>query len=321
MPIDHNGTKDRVGPLIMTLLVRDEADIVRQNIEFHLSRGVDHIFATDNGSADGTSDIFDEYQRAGPLTLLREPSDEYRQMAWVDRMIKLAIETVGECWLLNNDADEFWRPPDKSEGRSGNLRDLLMRAPSPSVVCRRHNMVNTPGRLDPEKWSETLVWRSTIKTTPPKRTELLRTGPMAHPFYCFKLPSKVLVYSRDLVSVNRGCHSAAFTMPVTPVDLGVEIFHYPLRSAAEFKTSVVHISRAILKNTDLGPIELSKYRRWGEILNRTGSAEKVVEDALPTWLQLQRYRLSGRLVKDQRMRDDLEPLSGALSNPSSRRSA
>ncbi|WP_414462579.1 glycosyltransferase family 2 protein [Hyphomicrobium sp. DY-1] len=291
-------------PLVMTLLVRDEADIIRQNIEFHLSRGVDHVIATDNASTDGTTDILEEFARAGCLSLIREPSNDYRQMAWVNRMIALATEKFGEIWLINNDADEFWRPPDNSEGRVGNLRDVLTASPSPSVLCRRRNMITSPDRLGAKAWSEALVWRSMIETRP-NAAELARPEPMEHPFFCYNLPNKVLMHSRNLVSVTKGCHSATFRDPVKPVDLGIEIFHYPIRSISEFTASVTHIYRAILRDVDRKPQESTKYIRWANILERTGSTRKLVEDALPTRSQLWRYRLSGKLVKDHRMRNDL----------------
>ncbi len=49
--------------LIMTLLVRDEADILEYNICHHLNQGVDFIIAIDNGSIDKTPDILRKYQK------------------------------------------------------------------------------------------------------------------------------------------------------------------------------------------------------------------------------------------------------------------
>ena len=53
--------------LVMTLLVRNEADIVDAQIAFHLHAGVDFVIATDNRSEDGTTEILERYERAGVL--------------------------------------------------------------------------------------------------------------------------------------------------------------------------------------------------------------------------------------------------------------
>lgn len=53
----------------MTLLVRDEQDIIRENIEFHLSQGVSFFIVTDNLSADGTAAILKEYEEMGGAVL------------------------------------------------------------------------------------------------------------------------------------------------------------------------------------------------------------------------------------------------------------
>ena len=78
--------------LVMTLLVRDEEDIVRENLDFHLAQGVDQVIVTDNGSEDATVEILREYESQGALRLLLEPSDDYSQGRWVTRMARLAAD-------------------------------------------------------------------------------------------------------------------------------------------------------------------------------------------------------------------------------------
>ena len=58
--------------LVMTLLVRDEEDIVASNIDFHLNNGVDFIIAMDNLSIDGAADILRLYERKGMLRYLSQ---------------------------------------------------------------------------------------------------------------------------------------------------------------------------------------------------------------------------------------------------------
>jgi Glycosyl transferase family 2 len=121
--------------LVMTLVVRDEADIVDAQIAFHLHAGVDFVLVTDNGSEDGTLEILERYERAGVLTLRREPSGAIRQDEWVTRMARAAARDLAADWVLNSDADEFWWP------RGGSLKDVLAAVPSRYGIvrgCWRH---------------------------------------------------------------------------------------------------------------------------------------------------------------------------------------
>ena len=58
----------------MTLLVRDEQDIVRENLDFHLAQGVERVIVTDNGSEDRTLEILRSYEARGLVRLLLEPT-------------------------------------------------------------------------------------------------------------------------------------------------------------------------------------------------------------------------------------------------------
>ena len=78
--------------LVMTLLARDEADVVGANVDFHLNAGVDFVVATDNRSQDGTTDILEAYARGRQLHLIREEGEYLQQAEWVTRMARLAVD-------------------------------------------------------------------------------------------------------------------------------------------------------------------------------------------------------------------------------------
>jgi hypothetical protein len=118
--------------LVMTLLVRDEEDIVAANIDYHLARGVDFIIATDNRSTDKTAQILKSYQSRGQLHYIFEERDDYDQHAWVTSMARMAFTHYSADWVINNDADEFWWP------LQGNLKTTFENLP-PEV-----NIVNAP---------------------------------------------------------------------------------------------------------------------------------------------------------------------------------
>src|SRR6266571_7502361 len=96
--------------LVLTVLARDEADIVDDQIRFHLNAGVDFVIATDNRSQDGTTEILESYARDGQLHLIREDGEYLRQADWVTRMARMAATDFGADWVISSDADEFWWP-------------------------------------------------------------------------------------------------------------------------------------------------------------------------------------------------------------------
>ena len=93
--------------LVMTLLVRNEEDILVMNLEHHLRQGVDFFIVTNNCSVDSTSKILQTYVDRGLMEVIDEPSDTYAQAVWVTRMAQRAVQLSAD-WIFHADADEFW---------------------------------------------------------------------------------------------------------------------------------------------------------------------------------------------------------------------
>jgi hypothetical protein len=280
--------------LAMTLLVRNEVDIVRDNIEFHLARGVDFIVATDNRSDDGTREVLEEYAQAGVLRIFDEPGRDYSQSRWVTRMVVYAREELGSDWVLNNDADEFWSPS------SGNLKTELGARWPPVRLCRRHNMV-FPWDQEPGSWRHTLVNRVARPVRRPWRTSRLvdpRTVP-AHPLLYFKPTPKALCRTRDLRRVRNGNHWADYRFPVAPLfSRDIDIYHFPIRSFQHFARKVAEGGAACALNGQLGRSQIWHWRRWYAQMQR-GELEVAFRQVLPSADRIARDLKSGRVVVDR----------------------
>ena len=83
--------------IVMTVLCRDEEDIIGYNIAYHLAQGVDFVIATDTGSRDRTPQLLQRFAQRGQLHLLHEPATTRQQGKWVTRMAKMAARSTGRC--------------------------------------------------------------------------------------------------------------------------------------------------------------------------------------------------------------------------------
>jgi len=204
--------------LVLTLLTRDEEDVVEANIAYHLERGVDLVVATDNGSVDGTLDVLERYRREGHLHLIHEPGRDYAQADWVTRMARLAATDFGADWVLNGDADEFWWPDH------GTLRDVLGEIPAPYGILSvpRSNFLSD-GR-DGGSFVDRMVVRD-LQSKAKTRSKAL--------------PPKVAHRGRADVVIGKGAHSASGAGLEALVGwYPISIMHFPARSLAQWESKL-----------------------------------------------------------------------------------
>jgi hypothetical protein len=217
--------------VVMTLLVRDEADLLRTHLEHHLAQGVDFFLITDNGSSDATPAIAAEAVARGLARLIHEPADTYEQSRWVTHMARLAAEEHGADWVIHSDADEFWisRHPGQT------LREAIAAVPS---GCRR---------LSVPRWNA-LISReldAAQATLAPEQIQAFECDP--HNTLGNPLPPKVLHRADATAVVGQGNHDVALADPgVADAEERLLILHFPYRGRDPYQHKIRIGGRAYL---------------------------------------------------------------------------
>jgi len=275
--------------LVVTVLARDEADVIDAQVGFHLNAGADMVIATDNNSQDGTTEILRRYEREGVLHLIHEPAEGLRQGEWVTRMARLAASEFGADWVINTDADEFWWP------RGESLKDVLAAVPARYGIVEAFWRTFVPRPDDERSFAE----RMTVRLT--------QQAPINDPSSFYRPVTKVAHRADPNVVVGRGNH-ALVDSPLLPLRTWhpLEVLHFPLRSYEQWRRKVElqgvafteHIERAgtgyHLKGYDA---------LQGGRIDEQHAALVVDDEALEQGLS------DGTLALDTRLRDALQTIA------------
>ncbi len=280
----------------MTLLVRDEEDVLEDNLRYHLAQGVDQVIITDNCSSDSTPEILERLGRSGRVRVLREPRDDYSQAVWVTRMARMAYAEYAADWVINNDADEFWWP------KEGNLKTTLEQIPPDYGVVRvpRSNFPPRPG--DDGRPLARMQYR-----------EVRSLNPLGDP-----LPPKACHRGHPDIEVAQGNHALeGCGFACLPASEPIIIFHFPMRSYAQFENKIVKGGRALERNRQL-PYGTSI--TWRELykLFLAGELPAYYQKHLLDDSRLERGLASGELVRDLRL---LHFLADRVDGPIRRQAA
>jgi hypothetical protein len=278
--------------VIMTLLVRDNADIVAENMDFHLAMGVDHILVTNNRSEDATRDIVLDYVRRGAATLIDEFDDDYDQSAWVTRMARMAARDLSADWVINSDVDEFWWPLD------GNLKAVFASAPTDCDVLFAPRLNFLPMHaLAAAFWRE-MVWRYVVSR-----------NALGEP-----LPGKVAHRAVADITVAEGNHTVTSAFLKSAQRLGrIEILHFPYRSYAQYAGKIAKGGAAVERNTK---VDAGVFGTWRQqyALQRNGGLESWYRQ-LPHGDDPMREAMvsKGEIVMDTRLRKFMAKLGSGHS--------
>jgi hypothetical protein len=277
----------------MTLLVRDNEDILGANLDFHLSRGVDHFLVMDNRSVDATADIVRRYERRGLATYLFQPEDNYSQSAWVTQMARRASGELNADWVINNDADEFWWPDE------GDLKAALAAVPASAqgVVVERTNFVPPPAGSG--EAGAPFFEMMTVR-------EASSLNALGQP-----LPPKLCHRGLAEVVVEMGNHGASLHgQPLTATTAAISILHFPVRGFGQLAHKITLGGAALARNKELPQEAAATWRKLHQ-LQAQGELRRAYDALALGEAEIAEGLASGRLIRDTRLRDALAALARA----------
>ena len=275
----------------MTLLARDEADIVEANLDYHLAQGVDFVIATDHSSSDGTAELLRAYERDGVLLLREVEGEAHDQVTHVNAMARAAAVDHGADWVINNDADEFWWP------LVGSLKDLLSGVPGEFGALEAPRFNFRPRANGPEAFLERMVVRETAS----------KNG-IGDP-----LEPKVIHRATPDIEMAPGNHWIDAPDVAVAPDLGlIEVLHFPMRTFEQFERKVLNVGigyeRLESRQADVGRDQLALLE-----LQRAGRLRAHYDDLVVDDSGLDAELPGDRLVIDTRLRDYMAALRAAGS--------
>ena len=269
--------------LALTLLVRDETDILDAHLAFHLNAGVDVVIATDHRSTDGTTELLQAYAREGYVHLIRREDERIRQSEWVTHMAQLAATELKADWVINSDADEFWWPRELS------LKDVLAAVPEGYGIVRAVSRVFIPRTGDgwfADRMTARLALPAPINDPATPYRHVAKAAHRAHP------GAVVLQGNHDVTGLPYGELSAW-----SPI----ELLHFPLRSAEQVARK--HQMTWTAWSGNLRG-DLARAKSAYEAGRPNAFWDRVaVDDAT-----VRRGLMEGSLVEDLRLRDALREL-------------
>lgn len=207
--------------LYMTLLVKNEEDILENNLRFHKAMGVDGFIITDNNSTDRTSDIIRKYQEIGWVKeVINETATNYNQKEWVDRMVWIAKKRYKADWIINADADELWYAP------SGNLKT--------EMTSTRANVLNCDVKVVYPEDKPFYQWNKMIKAVPDRTQFDLSL------YSQFERQNKKVAHRTSCyLQISMGNHKVTM-FPKKSVNSNIIVYHYNIRGKQHFMEKMIN---------------------------------------------------------------------------------
>lgn len=218
-------------------MVRNEADIIRANILYHLWLGFDRILVADNGSTDGTEEILREISERDTRVRWNQDHGSFLPSRIATGLARQAYEE-GADWVAPVDADEFWY------ARERDFRTLLEESSAGVLQAR---VVNFIQRRNQRRSSPEALLHMTRRVEepvgpPPYAQDLVESGEIG---YIEKMyPQKCVSRPSEAIEIGIGNHRVSGANGPQERTDQLICLHAPMRSRASLEERVASSGRA-----------------------------------------------------------------------------
>ena len=220
--------------------VRNEQDIIGENLIHHFNEGVDKFIISNHKSIDKTRDIVSGFK---DVEIIDIECDDYLHGVWMTNMARKAFDS-GADWVVPIDADEFW----------SGISFLMSVDATIGVLKLPHFFTHPP--------TKKATYENFSRSQMPFFRKTVRNAWANHP------SGRLVFRPTSNIEVSDGNHLLKNALPNHVFCEEIVMRHYSIRSFKQFKKKVMQ-SESSLKN--LPPSIATHWRDW----NKSGDLYNV----------------------------------------------
>jgi hypothetical protein len=277
-------------------MVRNEADIVRANVRYHLAAGFDRLLIVDNASTDGTRGALKELGRDPRVRWTRDRGS-FRQGEVFTELARQAF-AEGADWVAPVDADDFWY------ARNSSIKEVLAASRTSALRVRHLDFIQRRGQREssPDELL-TMTRRVFEPVARAQAPELLAAGKIS--YVQMARLHKVVGRASEAMKMVKGAHSLdGVEGPVAETD-GLVLLHAPLRSLAQLDARASSADRRFGTGASLGPGWHA--RRWQKLKDEGYLEDEWAANSYGDDGRLDVYGTPHETVFDPALRDAVAP--------------
>lgn len=260
-------------------MVRNEADIIRVNVLYHLSAGFDRMLIVDNDSDDGTDQVLRMLSKDSRVRWTRDASASFEQGRIFTELARKAYQE-GADWIVPVDADDFWH------ARNGDIRKVLAASAATALQAETIDFIQ---RREQKEASPDAILHMTRRVPEPvsrrRARELLEAGKTSY-VEMARVPRWISRPSAATEMV-RGAHDVGGIEGPRERTEEIVCLHAPLRSLNTLEAKAASSSRRGARGSGgLGPgWHVSRWRKQQEAseLEKEWAANSYANDYLDVY--------------------------------------